>query len=164
MSLPHGIVSCVLLVCISSVSLLGGDPRLPRQSVTQPPEVVEAYHVCETFERMMGQDLNFGKAYEATFIESKARRRAIAIADGEFGYLAFAKIDDESLIKAYKLRLQLIYLMLPLAGPSDSEEPVFFPPQIKAILKRNAPTDTRRFVAYVSQLERAVTRFRAHLD
>jgi len=111
----------------------------------------------------MGQDLNFGKAYEATFIESKASRRAIAIADGEFGDLDFAKIDDESLIKAYKLRMQLFYLMLPLAGPSDKEESVFFPPEIKAMLKRNAPTDTRQFAAYVSQLERDVTRFRAHL-
>ena len=161
MSLPYAIVSCVLLVCGSPLS---AGSLLLEQSVEQPPEVIEAYRVCQTFERIMGQDLNFDKAFEATFIASKVRRRAIAIAAGEFGDLDFAKIDDESLIKAYKLRTQLFYLMLPLAGPSAKEEPVFFPPEIKSILERKAPTDARQFTAYVSQLERDVNRFRAHLD
>src|SRR5882672_11069439 len=60
--------------------------------------------------------------------------------------------------------MQIFYLMLPLAGPGDNEEPVFFPPQIKAILKRQAPTNTAEFAGYISQLEHDVTRLRAHLD
>ena len=112
----------------------------------------------------MSKNLDFAEAYEATFVGDKARRRAIAIADGEFGDLDFAKIDDDALIKAYKLRMQLFYLTLPLAGPSDAEESVYFPLEIREILKREAPKDTQHFTAYVSQLEHDVTRFRSHLD
>ena len=164
MCLPRVIPSWLVLFCVSSVSSLGAGPLPQVQILKHPPDVVEAYHVCETFERLMGQDLNFPKAFEATFVESKARRRSIAVADGEFGDLDFAKIDDELLINAYKLRMQLFYLMLPLAGPSDKEESIFFPPEIKTILKRNPPTDALEFGAYVSQLKRDVARFRAHLD
>ena len=155
-----------LIVILSGLLLVssGSPPLLQQPPVKQSPDVVEAYRVCQTFERLMGQDLDFAKAFEATFVESKARRRAIAIADGEFGDLDFTKIDDESLIKAYKLRMQLFYLLLPLSGPSDKEEPVFFPTEIKTILKRKPPADTLEFVAYVSQLERDVVRFRTHLD
>jgi len=132
--------------------------------VKQLPEVVEAYHVCEKFERLLGANLDFERAYEATFTKNMARRRAIAIADGEFGDLDFASIDDAELIKAYKLRMQIFYLMLPLAGPSDEEAAVFFPPEIKQILQREAPRDVRQFSSYVSQLARDVDHFRSHLD
>ena len=102
---------------------------LPLQ-VKQTPEVVEAYRVCASFAHLLGENLDFDRAYEATFTGNPAQRRAIAIADGEFGDVDFAKIDDELLIKAYKLRMQNIYLMLPLAGPSDMEASLFFPPDI----------------------------------
>lgn len=161
LTLQYGMLSAFLLACACSLS---ASVRLPRQTVKQPPEVVEAYRVCQTFERLMGKNLDFAEAYEAAFVTGQARRRAIAIADGEFGDLDFAKIDDEALIKAYKLRMQLFYLTLPLAGPSDAQEGVFFPTAIKEILKREAPKDTHKFAAYVSQLERDVTRFRSHLE
>jgi len=113
----------------------------------------------------MSKDLDFGKAFEATFATNKTRQRAIAIAGGEFGGgFDYAKVDDDSLIKAYKLRMQIFYLMIPLFSPSDEEAPVFFPPEIKAIIDRKGPGDARDFGAYVSQLERDATHFRAHLD
>lgn len=158
--MPNVALPCLLLF----VSSLAVSTKPLQKPVPQTPDVIEAYRVCQTFERLLGKNLDFAEAYEATFATSKERRRAIAIADGEFGELEFAKIDDDSLIKAYQLRMQLFYLTLPLAGPSDAEEPVFFPPEIRAILQRKPPSDARQFAAYVSQLGSDVTRFRAHLD
>jgi hypothetical protein len=150
---------------IDAVELISFEPQ-PKESAlaTQSRDVIEAYRVCQSFERLIAKNLDFAEAYDATFVVDKARRRAIAIADGEFGDLDFAKIDDEALIKAYKLRMQIFYLMLPLASPRDAQEPVFFPPVIRAILERKAPTDTREFAAYVLQLERDAKRIRGHLD
>jgi hypothetical protein len=90
--------------------------------------------------------------------------RAVAINEGEFGNQDFARIDDESLIKAYKLRMQIFYLTLPLASPSDEEAALFFPPEIKVVLGRKPPDDSQGFHAYVSQLERDVISFRSHLE
>jgi hypothetical protein len=160
-SFRHDMLLGALLLCIS---WLGVVPPLPGQSVKQSAEVVEAYRICQTFEHLLGKNLDFSEAFEATFVVGKERRRAIAIADGEFGDLDFAKIDDQLLIKAYKLRMQLFYLTLPLAGPSNAEVTLFFPPEINEILKRQAPKDTREFPAYVDQLDRDATRFRAHLQ
>jgi hypothetical protein len=120
------------------------------QSVQQTPEVIEAYRVCESFEHLLGENLDFDRAYEATFTKNVARRRAVAINEGEFGNQDFARIDDESLIKAYKLRMQIFYLTLPLASPSDEEVELFFPPEIKVVLGRKPPDDSRGFHAYVS--------------
>ncbi|MEJ7713245.1 MAG: hypothetical protein WKF84_26215 [Pyrinomonadaceae bacterium] len=130
----------------------------------QTSEVAEAYLICESFEHLLGENLDFDRAYEATFTNDVARRRAIAIADGEFGNQDFARIDDELLIKAYKLRMQLFYLMLPLASPSDEEAVLFFPPEIEAVLRRKSPDNSPSFHAYVSQLERDVISFRSHLE
>ena len=152
---------CFILGCVSA---LGANTPGPLHQDEQPPEVVEAYRVCKTFERLLGENLDFDRAYEATFPKDRARRRAIAIADGEFGDQDFASIDDELLIKAYKLRMQIFYLMLPLAGPSGEEEALFFPPDIKEVLQREAPHNTQEFRAYVYQLERDVLRFRSHLE
>jgi hypothetical protein len=153
-----------LSLVVAGAMLSSADGVVPPHQVKQTPEVVEAYRVCLSFAHLLGENLDFDRAYEATFTRNPAQRRAIAIADGEFGDLDFAKIDDELLIKAYKLRMQNIYLMLPLAGPSDVEASLFFPPDIKEILQRKAPTDPSGFASYVSQLERDVAHFRAHLD
>jgi len=132
--------------------------------VKQPSEVIEAYRACERFERLMRDNLDFDRAYEATFTKVPARRRAIAIADGEFGALDYAAIDDDLLIKAYKLRMQAFYLILVLAGPSDEEARLFFPPELKTALQRQPPHDPREFPVFVAQLQRDVSRFRAHVD
>jgi hypothetical protein len=137
---------------------------LPAMSqVRQPKEVVEAYAVCETFEHLLGENLDFDRAYEATFTRNPAQRRAIAIVDGEFGHLDYDRISDALLIKGYKLRMQIFYLTLVLSSPSDQESPVFFPPEIKEILKRPDPKSEREFGSYVAQLETDASRFRNHL-
>jgi hypothetical protein len=135
------------------------------QNVRQSAEVVNAYRVCEEFQRLLSQDLDFGNAYEATFTKDMARRRAVAIRDGEFGGVELDKVSDDLLINAYKQRMQLFYLMLPLAGPdSDVEARLFFPPEIKQLLDRKPPDDPQQFGAYVSQLEQDVVHFRNHMD
>ncbi len=130
----------------------------------QPAEVVEAYAVCREFQHLLAENLDFDRAYEATFVKNVSRRRAIAISDGELGNQKFEELDSDLLIKAYKLRMQLFYLTLPLAGPDDTEESLFFPTEIKAILKREPAVGKEEFQIYVQQLEQDATKFRAHLD
>jgi len=139
--------------------------QLFSHQVKQPREVVEAFRVCERFERLLGENLDFDRAYESTFTKNVARRRAIAIADGEFGNLDLTGIDDVTLIDAYKSRMQIFYLMLPLASPDTNEqELLFFPPDIKQIFDRKPPSAAREFRSYGAQLKRDVTYFRAHLE
>ena len=154
----------LLCFVIGWAHVLNAHTALSQTQVKQSTEVIEAYKVCERFERLMSENLDFDRAYEATFTGNIKRRRAIAIADGEFGDLKLDSIDDASLIKAYKLRMQIFFLLLPLAGPGEREEPLFFPPKIKEIIERKPPKDARLFNAYVAQLERDAARFRSHLN
>jgi hypothetical protein len=161
MPLPRRAFLCFVVGCASVLSANGR--ALPRQ-VKQTREVVEAYRVCESFEHLLGENLDFDRAYEATFSKDAARRRAIAVADGEFESRRVAGVDDALIVRAYKLRMQIFYLMLPLASPGgEGDVALFFPPDIEAVLKRKTPEDARGFRAYVSQLERDVARFRSHL-
>ena len=135
------------------------------QRVRQPREVVEAYRVCQRFQTFLAEDLDFDRAFEATFTKNASRRREIAITEGEFGDVDLAKIDDAILIKAFKARMQILYLMLPLASPDSNEEEVlFFPPQIKAIFERKTPPTPEEFPEYEQQLQRDATSFRTHLN
>ena len=135
------------------------------QQVQQPREVVEAYEVCRKFQTLMAEDLDFNRAFEATFTKSPVRRREIAIAEGEFGNVDLARVDDASLIDAFKSRMQIFYLMMPLLSPETKrEEALFFPPRIKAIFERKSPNAPSRFRAYSLQLKRDVAYLRAHLD
>jgi hypothetical protein len=131
----------------------------------QQDDALEAYRVCATFQHLIGEDLDFGRAYEATFTRNMARRRSIAIKDGEFGDVDLTNIDDATIIPAYKSRMQLFYLMLPLAGPDSNEEAaLFFPPQIKQIFQHKEPNDPKDFASFASQLNRDVVQFREHMD
>jgi hypothetical protein len=161
MSVPRLIFICLILGF--AFHTFGYGATVP-QGVVQSSEVVEAYHVCADFERMMRQDLDFDRAFEATFTKDRARRRALAIVDGEFGDLDFESIDDATLIRAYKRRMQIFYLMLPLASPGDQEQRVFFPADIMRVIKREAPPSAQQFGAYAAQLDRDVVHFRAHLE
>lgn len=154
-------ILCFILVNPSSLNTTA---MTSAQGVQQSAEVIEAYRVCERFERTLGRNLDFDSAYEAAFTKNRLRRRAIAIADGEFGEQDFDAIDDATLIKAYKLRMQIFYLTLLLSGPNEEEEALFFPPEIKEIIERKPPKDTREFPSYVSQLERDAGIFRSHLN
>jgi hypothetical protein len=135
------------------------------QRVRQPREVVEAYRVCQQFQTLMAEDLDFDRAFEATFTKDASRRREIAITEGEFGDLELAKIDDATLLQAFKARMQVLYLMLPLASPdSNEEQALFFPPQIKTIFERKPPPTAAEFPAYAQQLQRDASAFREHLN
>jgi len=161
MSLLNRVLSSALVsIVIFPTSI--GQQRTRR--IKQPAAVVKAYRVCEEFQKTLSQNLDFNAAFEATFTSNKARQRAIAIKDGEFGDIDFATINDQTLINAYKSRMQLVYLMLPLASPSDEEEAIFFPPDIKAMFTRKGPGSAQDFALFASQLERDATDFRSHLE
>jgi hypothetical protein len=142
-------------------ALLVGSVAAQRQS----RDVIEAYRVCRQFQTLLAEDLDFDRAFEATFTKDAARRREIAIYEGDFGDLRLKKIDDTTLLKAYKARMQIVYLMLPLASPdSNEEEARFFPPPIKAIFDRKPPETSDEFPAYAQQLHQDATALRAHLN
>jgi len=132
--------------------------------VKQTEEVVQAYRVCEQFQKVLSHNLDFNAAFEATFTKNKTRQRAIAIKDGEFGDLEYAKVEDQTLINAYKARMQLLYLMFPLGSPGDNEEAIFFPPHIKAMFTRKGPDTAAEFAAFASQVDKDTKDFRSHLD
>ena len=135
------------------------------QRVRQSREVIEAYRVCQRYQTLMAENLDFDRAFEATFTKNASRRREIAITEGEFGDVELAKVDDATLLKAFKARMQILYLMLPLASPdSNEEEALFFPPEIKAIFQRKPPPGPEEFPEYAQQLQRDATRFRTHLN
>jgi hypothetical protein len=153
---------CTTLVSITIFTTSMGQHK-PRP-VKQPAEVVKAYRVCERFQKILSQNLDFNAAFEQTFTANTKRQRAIAIKDGEFDDTDFAAVETRTLIKAYKSRMQLVYLMLPLASPSDEEEAIFFPPNIKAMFTRKGPGSAQEFASFAAQLERDATDFRSHLD
>mgnify|MGYP003288339721 CR=1 FL=1 len=75
----------------------------PARPVQQPPEVLEAYRVCNEFQRLLAQNLDFDRAFEATFVKDPALRREIAIAESELGSnLDVSELDDATLISIYK--------------------------------------------------------------
>ena len=135
------------------------------QRVRQPREAIEAYRVCQQFQMLMAENLDFDRAFEATFTKDATRRREIAITESEFGEVELAKVDDATLIKAFKARMQIFYLMLPLASPdSNEEQALFFPPQVKAIFERKPPPTPEEFPGYAQQLQRDAASFRTHLN
>ena len=150
--------ACVLLYVMLTASAASSQSQQPR-------EVVEAYDVCRRFQNLMAENLDFGRAFEATFTKDQARRREIAIAEGEFGNVDSTRVDDASLINAYKSRMQILYLMLPLASPdNDEQEALFFPPQVKLVINRKPPRTASKFRAFSVQLQRDAAYFRAHLE
>ena len=136
----------------------------PAQRVRQPREVVEAYRVCKRFQELMAEDLDFDRAFEATFTKDAKRRREIAITEGEFGSADLSSVDDATVVDAFKARMQIFYLLLPLVSPNNKdEEDLFFPPAIKAIIERKPPQAPEEFRSFAIQLTSDAKTFRAHL-
>lgn len=150
------------LLSITIVTISIGQEKL--RVVHQPEEAIKAYGVCEQFQKILSQNLDFNAAFDSTFTTNKKRQRAIAIKDGEFENVDFATVDDDTLINAYKSRMQLFYLMFPLASPSDEEQLLFFPPRIKEMFTRKGPAKPTEFAAFAAQAERDAQDFRKHLD
>ena len=95
----------ILLIATMLVPVALGQQK--SQTVKQPPEVINAYRVCEEFQKILSQKLDFNAAFDSTFTTDKSRQRGIAIKDGEFGDIDFASVDDQTLINAYKSRMSV---------------------------------------------------------
>lgn len=135
------------------------------QKVKQPREVIAAYSVCNRYQRLLADTLDFDHAFEATFTRNRARRRQIAITEGEFTGADLTNVDDATLISAYKSRMQIFYMMVALISTdSKAEEERFFPPPIKEIFERKAPAVSDEFPSFAAQLKRDAATMRAHLN
>lgn len=152
------IKTCIALTLLILVANVNGQP------VKQPREVVEAYRVATEFQRLFAEDLDFERAYEATFTKDPIKRRAIAIAESELGSVSVEAVDDATLIGIYKNQMQIFLSMLPLVSPANnSQEALFFPPEIKKIFERKRPEAPDQLPAYAAQLKLDADRLRAHL-
>ena len=154
-----------LLICVYlfAVANLAGQSSFRR--VKQPPRVMQAFKVCTDFRNMLAKDLNFDRAFEATFVKDPARRRAIAIADTQFSADDLAQIDDATVIGLYKDATQLYILILPVVFlVSDEQKAELLTPSIQAIFDRTPPKDPGKIREFAAQLKRDVDEVRTHID
>jgi geranylgeranyl reductase family protein len=150
------------LVFIVLALLLAAQSPVSAQKVRQPKEVLEAYRVCTRFQQLFAQDLDFDRAYEETFTKDPARRRAIAIAEGDFGDVDFTNVDDATLITAYKNQVQILFFTLLLIDPDKSDASL--PPRINEIYSRGRPRTTEGFLLFTGMLKEDVVVLRAYLN
>ena len=160
-----------ILVCVVAVANILGQTRSKSAQkqpiVKQPTDVVEAYEVCREFQRVFGEDLDFDRAYEATFTKDPARRRAIARAEIEVGDVDLSQIDDATLIGMYKDETQLFWLLLTLIDPDGPVgESELSPPEIDNIYDRFRvrPKTAQELKEYAAELKQDVITVRAHLN
>jgi hypothetical protein len=135
--------------------------QVSAQRVKQPRPVIEAYRVCNRFQQLFAEDLDFDRAFEATFTKNPARRRALAIADGEFGDLDLASIDDATLIAFYKNQVQLLFLTLLLIDENKKEDSL--PERIKDIYDRGRPRTIEEFHLAADLLKQDVAELRTYI-
>ena len=151
---------CAVLIVCSCVGAGFGQTR-----ARQRKDVIEAVRVCNRFKTLFAENLDFDRAFEATFVRNAARRREIAITEGEFNGDNLASVDTATLVDAFKGRMEMLFLTMPLFSPeTDEMAATFFPPKFKEALKREPPEAVSEFAAYAAQLKRDVAEFRAHLD
>jgi hypothetical protein len=137
----------IILGCALAVSV--------KAQMKQRPDVIEAYRVLRQYRQLLAENFDFERAFEVTFTRDKARQRAIAEGEGEFGSEEdLREVSDELLIKAYKKRMQIFYLILALTGAGKIDSVIPMPPEIDRISKRESPKNAREFSAFVSQLEK----------
>jgi hypothetical protein len=152
---------CVIMVFLSAFLPFNAQQR----RTAQPREVLEAFRVCNQYQRLLAKDLDFDRAFAATFTKNEARRRHIALAEVELRDVDLKEVDSATLISVYKSRMQLLYLLLPLISPeSKQREELFFPPPIKVIFERQAPRTAAEYSSFALQLKRDVADVRTHVD
>lgn len=156
----------LLFVVLGLALLLAGQSQAQAQQVKQkrvkqPADVIEAYQVVNRFHQLMAEDLDFDRAFEATFTKDPARRRAIAIAEGEFGDLDLTSIDDATLLAVYKNETQLLFLTLLLIDEKKSEASL--PPRIKEIYDHGRARTIEEFRLHVDLLKQDVAELRTYL-
>ena len=142
--------------------LLAAQSQAFAQRVKQPREVVEAYRVCRQFQQLMAADLDFDRAFEATFTKDPARRRAIALAEGEFGNADLSKVDDATLITAYKNQTQILFYTLLLIDPDKRDDSL--PERVDEIYSRGRPNTTDEFLLFTETLKEDVVVLRTYLQ
>jgi hypothetical protein len=160
-----------ILLCLIAVANVLGQTRSKsgqkKPAVKQPPEVIEAYAVCREFQRLFGEDLDFDRAYEATFTKDPARRRAIARAEIEVDDVDLAQIDDATLIGIYKDETQLFWLLIMLmAAHEQVPKAELLTDEINSVYDRFRvrPKTTEELREYAAQLKRDVILVRSHLN
>src|SRR5689334_15107047 len=161
-----------ILLCFVAVANVLGQTRSKstkqkQPAVKQPPEVVEAYAVCREFQRLFGEDLDFDRAYEATFTKDPVRRRAIARAEIEVNDVDLSQIDDATLIGIYKDETQLFWLLImTMAADEQVPKAELVSDEINSIYDRFRvrPKTTEELRAYATQLKQDVIVVRAHLN
>jgi geranylgeranyl reductase family protein len=151
----------LLIAMFGLTCFLLGHAQAQAQRVKQPQDVIEAYRVCNRFQQVFAEDLDFDHAYEETFTKDPARRRAIAIAEGEFGDFDLTTVDDATLITAYKNQVQVLFFTLLLIDPDKKEASL--PPRIKEIYSRGRPRTKEEFLLFTSMLRDDVVELRAYL-
>ena len=150
----------VLVGFLLPITVLGRE-----QTVKQSQEVIEAYQVAQRFQDVFAEDLDFDRAFEATFTKNVSRRRQIALAEGDYGDLDLAGVDTDTLVSIYKSQMQMAYLFLPLlAAETKQEQAVFFPKDIGEIFDRKPPKRPERFSSYAKQLKQDAIDFRQHIE
>ncbi len=159
-----------ILLCLIAVANVSGQKRsksAPKQpAVKQPAEVVEAYAVCREFQRLFGEDLDFDRAYEATFTKDPARRRAIARAEIEMNDVDLSQIDDATLIGIYKDETQLFWLLILITADEQVPKAELLTDEMNNVYDRFRvrPKTTEELREYATQLKQDVTVVRAHLN
>jgi len=152
------ILCCVLVFAFAH-------PVFSQKNLRQRKEVMDAIRVCNRFKTLLAENLDFDRAFEATFVRSAARRREIAITEGEFDSDKVASVDTATLVDAFKSRMEFLFLSMPLFSPeTDEMAATFFPPKFKEAMKREPPEGASEFASYAAQLRRDVVEFREHLD
>lgn len=152
----------LLFFVLGLTLLLTGQSQALAQKVKQPKDVIEAYQVCNRFQQLMAEDLDFDRAFEATFTKDPARRRAIAIAEGEFGDLDLTSVDDATLVAVYKNQTQLLFLTLLLIDENKAEASL--PARIKQIYDGGRPLTIEEFRLHVDMLKQDVAELRTYLN
>ena len=159
-----------ILLCLVAITNVASQTR-PKSGqkapVKQPADVIAAYEVCREFQRVFGEDLDFDRAFEATFTKDPARRRAIARAEIDLNDVDLSKIDDATLIGIYKDETQLFWLLILIMAPEDQvPKAELLPDEIDSVYDhfRVRPKTTEELREYATQLKQDVTVVRTHLN
>ena len=68
----------MIRICLALMFVIAGvvvDVAAQSKRVKQPREVIEAYQVCSEFRHLLAEDLDFSRAFEATFVTNPTQRR-----------------------------------------------------------------------------------------
>lgn len=152
----------LLFFMLGLTLLWAGQAQALAQKVKQPKDVIEAYQVVNRFQQLMAEDLDFDRAFEATFTKDPARRRAIAIAEGEFGDLDLSSVDDETLVTVYKNEMQVLFFTLLLIDEKKSDTSL--PDRIKEIYDHGRPRNLEEVRLHADLLKQDVVELRTYLN